>query len=428
MTIRTRLATTRPARRAARWLAALATVVLPAISQAGYFQWDMVELPASSGAACGNGTPYRFFVNRTPLSRDMVIVYEGGGACWDQNACMGVGPLAAANPNGIPPDYMQSLQTTAAYGLVTPFSSRNDPFQAAPTQSWNIVYLPYCTGDVHSGSAVRVYDDADPTNPRVEFHRGQANVRAAAAWLRAHQGQPDNLLLTGFSAGGVGSTTTYALMRDTLAPKKSSQLLADSGPLFEAPRSDPLHSPSLPLHNKIRDAWGLDRPEGLITAYGSMPGFDNDNLGSVTPALAIRYPQDRFGYLLFQQDGNFSAFSYSKFFPHAVNPPGHANQNLLMHEFWSHDIDNWMPVLASQPNIGYHIAFYRNFNESHCLTIVDWSGTGIQEVGLQTIAPFVDNILQRDAAPLRNYETDHVSDYTQPLSPILRLLKVLGIP
>jgi hypothetical protein len=402
-----------------RWLAALAAVAAPAISQAGFFQWDMVELPASSGASCGNGSPYRFFVNRTPFSRDMAIVYEGGGACWDQNACLGIGPLSAANPDGIPPDYMKSLQNTAAYGFVTPFSSRNDPFQAAPTQSWNIVYLPYCTGDVHTGSAVRVYDDADPANPRVEFHRGQANIRAAAAWLREHQGQPDNLLLTGFSAGGVGSSTTYALMRDTLAPKKSSQLLADSGPLYEAPRSStPEQSPSLPLHNTIRDAWGLDSPEGLVTLFAGMPGFDPDNLGSVTPALALRYPQDRFSYLLFQQDGNFSAFSYAKFFP------GATKQDL--NQLWRQDIAAWMPVLASQPNIGYHIAFFRNFNDSHCLTIVDWSGTGIQEVGLESIAPVVDNVLARNAPPLRNYETDQMSDYFQKLSPILRLLNWLG--
>jgi acetyl esterase/lipase len=414
-------------RRLARWLAALATVAAPVIAQAGFFQWDMVELPASSGAACGNGSPYRFFVNRTPFSHDMVIVYEGGGACWTQDACLGIGPLSAANPNGIPPDYMHSLKTEAAYGLVTPFSSRVDPFQAAPTQSWNIVYLPYCTGDVHSGSAVRVYSDSDPSNPRVEFHRGQANIRAAAAWLRANQGRPDNLLLTGFSAGGVGATTTYALMRDTLDPKKSSQLLSDSGPLMQAPRSStPQQSPSLPLHNTIRKAWGLDRPDGLITSFVGLPGFDDDNLGTTSTALAMRYPQDRFGFMLFQQDQNFSAFSYTDFFPFVSDPPHDGKLNWALLALWHEDIPNWMNALANVPNIGYHIAFFRNFNESHCLTIVDWSGTGIQEVGLPTIAPFVDNILQREAPPLRNFETDHVSDYTQVLSPILRFLNFIG--
>ena len=28
-------------------------------------KWEAIEAPAASGASCGNGSPYRFFVNRT---------------------------------------------------------------------------------------------------------------------------------------------------------------------------------------------------------------------------------------------------------------------------------------------------------------------------------------------------------------------------
>ena len=171
-----------------RALSTFALLLAAPLAQAGYFQWEMVELPPETGAACGDGSPYRFFVNRTPLSKDIVISYEGGGACWDQKACLGEGHLSAANPNGIPADYMQSANV--AFGLVTPFTARNDPAQQVQTQSWNMVFLPYCTGDVHSGSKVAVYDDAYPATPRVEYHRGQANVTAAAQWLRSHLGQP----------------------------------------------------------------------------------------------------------------------------------------------------------------------------------------------------------------------------------------------
>jgi hypothetical protein len=137
-----------------RALSTFALLLAAPLAHAGYFQWEMVELPPESGAACGDGSPYRFFVNRTPLSHDLVISYEGGGACWDQKACLGEGPLSAANPNGIPPDYMTSANV--AFGLVTPFTARNDPAQAVQTQSWNMVFLPYCTGDVHSEKSVTV--------------------------------------------------------------------------------------------------------------------------------------------------------------------------------------------------------------------------------------------------------------------------------
>lgn len=414
-------------KRSARLVGALLIALSAPWASAGYFQWDTVELPAASGAACGNGTPYRFFVNRTPFTRNTVIVYEGGGACWDQKACNGEGHLSASNPNGIPSDYLSQLNS-AAGGLVTPFSARLDPFQGVQTQSWNIVYLPYCTGDVHSGNKLSVYADADPAHPRVQYHRGHLNVLGAARWMRANMGQPSKLLLTGFSAGGVGSTTTYALVRDTLQPTGRASLLADSGPLMPAPRGGPPEQyPSLPLHERIRAVWGLDEPAGLITQFASMPGFDPNNLGTVNVALARRYPADRFGYMAFQADGNFSAFSYEKFFPDIANAPTPQARHQALMARWEPDIARWTADLQQQPNVAFHLPFFRDFNDSHCLTIVDFSGTGIEEKGIASLSAFVDNTLDR-GAPMRNTEADHVSDLSRPLSFAIGLLKfVMGL-
>lgn len=417
----------RAGRALALLLAPLVVLALPQSAQAQFYQWVTVTLPASTGASCGNGTPYRFFVNRALFTRDTTIVYEGGGACWDQAACEGKGRLSASNPNGIPEDYLAQANS-AAGGLVTPFSSRLNPFQSVRTQGWNMVYLPYCTGDVHTGSAVRVYDDANPAQPRVQYHRGQANVRAAMQWLRANWGRPSQLLLTGFSAGGVGSTATYPIARDTLAPTGRVSLLADSGPLFPAPRtSTPAEHPSLPLHNRIRDTWGLDTAGGMITRYAGLPGFDVNNLGSIVGALALRYPQDRFGYLLFGADGNFSAFSYEKFYPEISGAPNDATRRALIQRRWDSDIRRWLPQLASYNNVAYHVPWFRPFNDSHCLTVIDFSGTGIEEAGIASLTPFIDNTLDR-GAPMRNAETDRISDYFRPVSGALTLLSiVLGL-
>jgi hypothetical protein len=408
-----------------RALSTIALLLAAPLAQAGYFQWEMVELPAESGAACGDGSPYRFFVNRTPLSKNLVVSYEGGGACWDQKACLGEGRLAAANPNGIPPDYMQS--TNVVFGLVTPFTARNDPAQQVQTQSWNMVFLPYCTGDVHSGSRVAVYDDAHPETPRVQYHRGQANVAAAAEWLHAHLGRPAKLLLTGFSAGGVGSTVTYPLMRGILEPTGEASLLADSGPLMPAPRgSDPAQYPSLPLHEKIRTAWGLDEAEGLITRFASLlTGFDPNDLGSVSGALALTFPADRFGFMLFSRDTNFSAFSYEKFFPDIANAPNEFAWRQALFSRWWPDIARWTASLMTYANVGYHVPWFRAVNDSHCLTIIDFSGTGIEAAGVPTVGPFVDNTLDR-GPPMRNVEPENAADFTQPLSPFVKLFRLLS--
>jgi dienelactone hydrolase len=406
-----------------RWLAVAGLLLTAPLAQAGFFQWELVELPPETGASCGNGTPYRFFVNRTPLSRDMVMVYEGGGACWDQKACLGEGALAASNPDGIPVDYMSSIDV--AFGLVTPFNARNSP-QAVQTQSWNMVFLPYCTGDVHSGSRVTVYDDAYPDRPRVQHHAGQANVQAAAEWLRANLGQPAKLLLTGYSAGGVGSTTTYALVRNTLEPTGRATLLADSGPLVPAPRAaTPEEYPALLLHETIRQAWGLDEPEGLVTRFsGLIDGFDPDNLGSVNVALARTYPEDRFGFMVFTRDTNFSAFSYAKFYDDIRDAPNPAAYREALFGRWWPDLERWAADLATQPNVDYYVPYFRNFEKSHCLTIIDFSGTGIESAGVASLSSFVDNALDRGPS-MRLVEEPNSADFTQKLSPFMRMVKLL---
>lgn len=407
-----------------RALSAFALVLAAPLAQAAFFQWEMVELPPDSGAACGDGSPYRFFVNRAPGSKDLVISYEGGGACWDQAACLGQGRLSAANPNGIPADYMQSANV--AFGLVTPFTARNDPAQQVQTQSWNMVFLPYCTGDVHSGNKVTVYADADPANPRVEYHRGQINATQAAQWLRSHLGQPQKLLLTGFSAGGVGSTVTYPIVREILQPTGHASLLADSGPLMPAPRSGTsTQYPSLPLHEKIREAWGLDGPDGLITRFaGLLTGFDTNDLGSVSGALALTFPADRFGFMLFTRDTNFSAFSYEKFFPDIADAPTPQAYKQALFSRWWPDIARWTANLMAFSNVSFHVPYFRNVNDSHCLTIIDFSGTGIEAASIPTVGPFVDNTLDR-GPPMRNVEPENAADFTQPLSPFVKLFKLL---
>lgn len=406
-----------------RWCAAAVLAVAAPLASAGYFQWDLVELPPESGASCGNGSPYRFFVNRTPLSKDLVMVYEGGGACWDQKACLGEGKLGATNPDGIPVDYMKSVNV--AFGLVTPFNARNSP-QPVQTQSWNMVFLPYCTGDVHSGSKVTVYDDAYPDRPRVQYHAGQANIEAAAQWLRNNLGQPAQMMLTGYSAGGVGSTTTYALVRETLQPTGKATLLADSGPLVPAPRNAaPEDFPAVKLHNTIRSVWGLDEPQGLVTRFaGLIDGFDPDNLGTVNGALARTYPQDRFGFMVFTRDTNFSAFSYEKFYDDIANAPDPVAYREALFSRWWPDLDRWAADLDSHANVDYYVPYFRNFNQSHCLTIIDFSGTGIEWAGVNSLSTFVDNALDRGPS-IKLVEGTNNADFTQPLSPFMRLVKLL---
>jgi len=387
------------------------TLLTGLAAHAAYFKWETVELPASSGATCGNGTPYRFFVNRTPFTSKTVVMFEGGGACWDQGACKGGTLLDAVNPDGIPTNYMTDWNRQAHLGLVTPFTTRVNPLTTIQTQDWNIVYLTYCTGDVHTGNKAAVYNNLDPANPMTYQHKGAVNTEAVAKWMAANLKQPDHLLLTGFSAGGVGSAANYPMFRNTVKPKKMA-LLADSGPLFSVPRTaTPQQAPSVLLHNKIRDVWGLDGTDGLVTKLIKQypTAGSADNLGSISAGLGKIFPNDRIGYAVFQEDTNFSAFSYQKFYPEIANAATNDERLSLLNVKWRQEIKPWMAMLDTQPNVGYYIPNKRDINGSHCLTIVTFGGTSIVEAGLKDVGRFVDNLLDGKGPVMRAYETQPLS-------------------
>jgi hypothetical protein len=71
------------------------------------------------------------------------------------------------------------------------------------------------------------------------------------------------------------------------------------------------------------------------------------------------------------------------------------------------------------------VPYFRNVNDSHCLTIIDFSGTGIEAASIPTVGPFVDNTLDR-GPPMRNVEPENLADFTQPLSPFVKLYKLLS--
>ena len=85
-------------------------------SPGNYLAWQTVQLSPSTGAICGNGSPYKFFVNRVAHTSNTIIYMEGGGACWDHASCTGkTGIRGARNPDGIPDDYMSLLTLGRAW-------------------------------------------------------------------------------------------------------------------------------------------------------------------------------------------------------------------------------------------------------------------------------------------------------------------------
>jgi hypothetical protein len=322
------------------------------------FPWEKVELP---GAICGNGSQYKFFVNRTD-SQNLLILLEGGGACWDYDTCSGRdGLLGAANPNGIADDYMQ--QFTAKY--VSPIVNGADPGLPGRartdlvTKGWNIIYMPYCTGDVHIGNKDATYTDPQGIEPPLTWHHnGYVNMSLTIDWARVQFPSIDKLLVTGFSAGGVGTSAAYWFIRTALVPKHG-YMINDSGPVFPAAQATSL---SRPLDDTIRNAWALDSVFDLLP-----PGFDRNDFGTLNGMVALAFPADQLAYTGYTRDYIFSRFTYERF----LTP----NDEESIHAYFLQDQNQLVAELEQYPNFSYFIPYHRPINSSHCTTIITFIGS-----------------------------------------------------
>ncbi len=385
-----------------------------------YGIWQEVRLAPETGALCGNGTPFKFYIRRAADNLNVNINLEPGGACWDYASCSGqAGIRGARNPNGIPDNYINKLDIALLTPFITPIHWVNHIEQ----QRWNTVFIPYCTGDIHAGNRTVVYEDPTGQNPPLTWHHnGLNNVRAVIAWLRQNLPQPRQMLDTGCSAGGTGALVNHHFFRSRLAPHWG-YLLSDSGPVFEASGDQ---DPSWRLHQTIRQVWGLDPM--LATFRSEVPGLDPDNLGSIYRALSQAWPGDRLGVVQFQQDAIYSAYSYERFFDDIVNAPDEATRKARILARWHAD-NARLKALLDDPalsNWAYYIPNYRNLNDSHCATIVEFENSDVQEDAVQPgLQDFVERLTNPDRPLRSSWEQDQAVDYNKPFNPFYALLNAL---
>jgi hypothetical protein len=159
---------------------------------------------------CMQGDPYRYFAKRGSVNK-LVMYYMGGGACWDNLTCGGT-ELTGAICSTSPPDDLSGFSVGFA-DLTNP----NNPFR-----DWNIVFVSYCTCDIHFGDATQDYGDVTVQ------HKGYHNSKVAEKWAREHFLNPEEVFVTGSSAGAYGAWFNGPLLHEVW-PASQMHVLADAG-------------------------------------------------------------------------------------------------------------------------------------------------------------------------------------------------------
>mgnify|MGYP002623674824 CR=1 FL=1 len=254
-------------------LAGLALTALPA--QAGpkppVPTWQAVVPPAtvtgvdgqdyhpSCTALPGTDPTFRFWTRQNGSNRT-VVFFEGGGACWDNLTCSF--PIGSGLPPPAPQFYVSSISPA------TDPSTFNGLFRTDradnPLRDWNIVYIPYCSGDIHAGSGSRMYANAGNPLLPPQFtlqHRGFDNFMAVLAWMKTNMKDPSQILVTGASAGGYGATINFPWIVRSYATKRVS-LLADA--------SQGITTPAFDVGNPGRNSWN---PQLAPWVFGPDPSL-----------------------------------------------------------------------------------------------------------------------------------------------------------
>jgi hypothetical protein len=244
--------------------------------------WTWVPFPDS---ACEDGSPTGVAVSQG-AGPDLVLFLNGGGACWDYLTCL-VLQTASGGPFG--EAEFEVLRDTVLPGSIFDRTLAGNPYADA-----TLVFVPYCTGDVHSGDRVVTYSGA--AGARAYHHVGHRNLLAFLPRLAATWPAPRRLVVTGASAGGFGALLNYDTIRSRW-PAAEGRLVDDSGPPLDGAAISP------DLLAAWRASWGVDALLGPLCGTACRTSF--------APALtetAARWPADRLALLSSLRDLVISSY------------------------------------------------------------------------------------------------------------------------
>ena len=226
----------------------------------------------------------------------LAVFFNGGGACWNDATCSK--PRLAGDKamfSGKDDEDAQSVYKAELLpgdgpghmkGILDPADPRN------PVRDWSMLFVPYCTGDVHSGSNTAHYRFPDTGKPFTIEHRGWDNMQVIMHWMQANVPPPGRLLVSGSSAGAYGAATHFTALHQ-LYPNASAVYLGDSGQGVTPPEFE-----------KARDAsWNYQLP---VSVFGPDAGATPDT--EVVGRLAAFFPKDRFAQFTTIHDRTQTAF------------------------------------------------------------------------------------------------------------------------
>ncbi len=177
--------------------------------------WTKME--PGGDTICSRGTPFAYWTRPGTVNK-LLVYFQGGGACWNAETCsVGIGSIFK--------DAVVDADSPADGRGVFELENPDNPFK-----DWYIVYVPYCTGDIHWGDNTVTYPAVGGSPELTIHHRGFVNGAAVLDWIYENFNAPEFIFTTGCSAGAYASAMFGLYLMDHYRDTgvKGAQL-ADSG-------------------------------------------------------------------------------------------------------------------------------------------------------------------------------------------------------
>jgi hypothetical protein len=209
--------------------------------------WE--QIVPGGDCQCSEGSEFSFWVREANPNK-VVFFFQDGGNCFSAETC--------AADSGL---YNTAITEGPDAGGVFDSADERNPFA-----DYSIVFVPYCTGDVHLGDATTEYAPGLTIQ-----HKGYVNGTAALDHLASNFPGATDVVVMGESAGSVAAPLYAGLVSDRLPDARITVLANGSG-----------GTPDLPddLSGRMMAAWGTANaipawPEntGLTAEQWSVPGL-----------------------------------------------------------------------------------------------------------------------------------------------------------
>jgi Pectinacetylesterase len=249
------------------------------------------------GMICRDGSPTGIGY-RVGNPKKLAIYINGGGACFNAETC---GPNPKKFDEG---DWNDLLASNGSSGIFDVNNPKN------PLKDFSFVFVPYCTGDVHSGTK------------KVGFALGLADTQryvGAFNFIKTMNfiypyfadREVEEVVLFGLSAGGYGVYVNFLEVTKRF-PNAKITVINDSGPLFTDAQAFPIC-----LQLGFTLVYGLPLPSDLINCCGN----PDVGLANVYEYSSKRFPNANFGFVSSLEDQT-SRFFLSFGFNNCSGAPG----------------------------------------------------------------------------------------------------------